>query len=250
MRYTKASDIQATTKMNMYGQDYVYSVSANMTTAYEVASKDSNGYNVKITLEAINSELSSNGVKMSFNSQKDTLNIDDTIFAKPLSDILGETDEVVVDSFGEITKSDTSLMYRKAREYITSTLLSGNDYSIGKTLDIVFRFKDSVKVGVTWRDSVEMEDGFRIDTFKIDNIYNKVIYVSINSQVSRSLPVQQGVLIARAHFVGTTNTVLKVSAETGLIQTRAMNTHIQSKINVNDMDIPISSDIQFKEVIQ
>lgn|GEM_PF-5051234 len=250
-RYSKTSDVAATTQMNLYGQNYVYAVTANIKTDYDIIEKTANGYQVQITLDAINSELSSNGVKMSFNSQKDTLaNMEDTVFAKPLSDILGETDNVVVDSAGSILQSDTSQTHRKAAEYVTSTLLFGNDYSIGKKLDIIFHFKDSVKVGTTWIDSVSTKDGFKIDTFSVEKIVNKIITVVVKGKVSRTLPVQQGTTTAMAHFSGNTNTVLQIAESTGIIYSRKMQTNIQSHINVNGADIPISSQIQLNEVVQ
>ncbi|WP_447642903.1 MULTISPECIES: hypothetical protein [Chitinophagaceae] len=250
-RYTKTSDVNATTKMQLYGQDYVYSVSANIKTDYDVIWKDASNYKIKITLDAINSELSSNGVKMSFNSQKDTLDDEtDSIFAKPLSDILGETDNVIVDSTGKILQSDTSEIHRKANEYITSTLLLGNDYSIGKKLDIAFDFKDSIKVGTTWSDSLHTEDGFRIDTFRVEKVSNKVISVSMKGQLGRTLQVHQGGNTALAHFVGYSEATLQVAPSTGIIGNRVMHTYIQSQFKVNNVDIPISSDIQLTEVVQ
>ncbi|PZP49775.1 MAG: hypothetical protein DI598_07060 [Pseudopedobacter saltans] len=250
--YTKTSDVSATTKMVLDGQEYAYAVSASMKTDYNILSKDSERYAIKITLDAINSELSSNGVKMSFDSQKDTLaNIEDTIFAKPLSDILGESNKVLVDSTGEILESDSSQIHRKAAEYITSTLLSGNDYTIGKRLDIIFHFKDSVKVGTTWIDSMAVDkDGMRVDTFSVEKIFNKVVYVNVNGYVKRTLPVQQGSTVAMAHFEGSSNAVLHVSQFTGIVNSRKMKTLIHSQINVNNKSIPISSEIQLSEVVQ
>ncbi len=249
-RYTKTSDVQATTTMRLYGSEYIYAVNANMETDYDVVSQSSNGYKVKITLESINSQLSSNGVKMSFNSKKDSLTDSDSVFAKPLSDILGETDNVLVDSTGDILSSDTSATHQKANEYVTSTLLLGNDYSVGKKLDIVFHFKDSVRVGLTWSDSTHSFDGLRMDTFKIEKIANNVVFVSVKGQISRTLPVQQGGVETLAHFEGTSESTLQVSAISGVIKNRVMKTHIQSQINVNNVEIPISSDIQLNEVVQ
>lgn len=251
-QYIKNSDVAATTKMQLYGQEYVYSVTANMKTDYKITGKSKDGYTVKITLDAINSELSSNGVKMSFDSQKDTVtNIEDTIFAKPLSDILGETSTITTDTLGAILLTDTAQIHRKAAEYITSTLLSGNDYTIGKRLDIIFPFKDSVKVGATWVDSVSVgEDGIRIDTFKVEKIFNKVINISVNGIVRRTLPVQQGRTVAMAHFEGYSNATLIVSQITGIVSNRKMKTVIHSQMKVNNIDIPISSEIQLNEVVQ
>lgn len=249
-RYTKTSDVQATTTMRLYGSDYVYSVNANMETNYDVDTKSSDGYKIKITLQSINSQLSSNGVKMSFNSKSDSLNDADSVFAKPLSDILGETDNVLVDSLGDILSSDTSAMHQKANEYVTSTLLLGNDYSVGKKLDIVFHFKDSVQVGAVWSDSTHSDDGVRMDTFRIEKIAKNVVFVYVTGRLNRTLPVQQGNVQTLAHFEGTTESTLQVSQMSGIIKSRVMKTHIQSKINVNDMEIPINSEIQLNEVVQ
>ncbi|MFT4204445.1 MAG: hypothetical protein QM610_11115 [Chitinophagaceae bacterium] len=250
-RYTKTSDIEATTKMSVYGQEYTYSVIASLKTDYEVVAKYDTGYKIKITLDAVNSQLTSNGVTMSFNSQQDTLRDMDTIFAKPLSDILGETDLVRIDSLGNILASDTSELHRKANEYITSTLLLGNDYSVGKRLDMVFHFRDSVAVGATWIDSFRSgDDGMRIDTFTITKIYNHIVYVSVKGHLSRSLPVQQGGNVTIAHFVGDTEAALQVAEDSGVINNRLMKTHIQSRVKVNNTEIPIVSDIQLKEVVR
>ncbi len=249
-RYVKTSYVQATTTMKLYGQDYTYSVVADMQTDYDVVSNSARGYNIRITLESINSQLSSNGVKMSFNSKKDTLNDTDSIFAKPLSDILGETDNLWVDSLGEILLSDTSALHRKANEYVTSTLLLGNDYSVGKKLDIIFDFRDSLKTGATWSDSVQYGEGFRVDTFRIEKIFNKIVYVSVKGKVNRTLPVQQGGTLALAHFNGFTESTLQVSQSSGIIKNRVMKTRIQSQINIDKAEIPISSEIQLNEVVQ
>ena len=250
--YVKSSDVTASTKMNIDGQDYTYAISANIKTDYFVAKKDSNGYKVNITLNAINTELSSNGVKISFDSQKDTLtNIEDTVFAKPLSDILGKTNQVTIDSLGNILSSDTSQLQKKALQYVTSTLLSGNDYTIGKQLDIIFPFKDSIKIGTTWIDSVAVgNDGLRVDTFTINKIFNNLIYVSVNGKVKKTLPVQQGSHIAFAHFEGNSTSELQVALNTGIVINRKIKTNIHSLINVNKIDIPISSEIQMNEVVQ
>lgn len=249
LHISKYSDVQATTRMNVFGQDFTYAVTANMQMDYDFLAKNDKGYDLSIMLAAINTQLSSDGVTMSFNSTRDTANVD-TIFAKPLSDILGKTDKMTIDSFGYILSSDTSDLHKRANEYLTSTLLLGNDYTAGHRLDLLFNLGDSVAIGESWTDSVKITGGQRIDTFMVDKVLNNVVYISSRGTVSRNLQIKQGEKKMEALFEGTTEGRMQVASATGLINSRNMQLKLHSQVQVNGQSIPINSEVTLNEHIQ
>lgn len=249
-QFTKSSDVTSTTQMSLNNQNYNYSINAHFESGYEIVDVlDSGLYDIKFSLNVINTEVSTNGVKMRFDSQNDSLNTD-SIIAKPLSDILGKSFHFIVNKNGYIVTADTSILLKKANTYMANTLLNGYGMKAGDKLDILFDDLDSISdVGKQWVDTLNAPDGQRITNYTVEKIFNQNVLLNQIGTLNKILQIEKESFRTNALFEGNFSGKVNLYKNTGLITERTMDIQMNSSIEVGETKIPTTSHTVLKETI-
>lgn len=251
-KFSKETHITSSTEMNANGQAFEYDIEANIYTSYNITSTHKNGFVIGITIDSMTTSLTSNGVSFKFDSN-DTTKIDssDEVFAKPLFDIVSKTAFVQIDSLGKIVKVDSTLADKKAKDFISSMILTGNDFSIGSTFELIQTLPDSVAQGKSWLQNIEKDFGKSNTQFTLSHWDKRYGVIQLNGDIQRQMLFEKEGASTPTTFSGDLSGKIEFMMPSHLITQRNYVLHLNAEIDLNATKIPVTSKTDmFEKIIQ
>lgn len=246
----KNTEVQSITTMEAYGQKFEYEVNANMKTLFHVVRIETNRIYIDITIDSMQSELSSNGVKMKFNSQEPVTD-SNNVFAQPLLDIVGKSYAIVLDSNGLIVQTDTSTWEKKAKDYMAGLVLTGNNLEIGSRFELFQDLPDdTIITGRTWLDSTRRDDGVVNNQYKVLSSLGNNLKVAINGNVAQKVTAIRDGIDTQSQLQGIVEGTLECNKNSGWISKRQMQILMHGNMSLQGTSFPTRSQTTILESVK
>lgn len=255
--FTKGQQLErvAAIKMNigmeMMGQTIDINNSNTVTTLVEVKNASPKEAAVASTVKRVVTSMTGMGQEMAYDTDKKDGNAPAEL-AKKADELVGKTNNLVVDGKGLITSSDDTA--HKDADKSGFMGMSGGLVNVGNKAGAVYDLiaslpEKGVKVGDSWIDSVVTKEGKTVTTYKVVEVKGDEATISMDGTVTQNGQVENQGMTIDMNVQGRSKGNFIMEVATGVIKKRVAEVNATGSMEVAGQSIPFTMKINMDEGI-
>jgi len=255
--FTKGQQLErvAAIKMNigmeMMGQTIDINNSNTVTTLVEVKNASPKEAAVASTVKRVVTSMTGMGQEMTYDTDKKDGNAPAEL-AKKADELVGKTNNLVVDGKGLITSSDDTA--HKDADKSGFMGMSGGLVNVGNKAGAVYDLiaslpEKGVKVGDSWIDSVVTKEGKTVTAYKVVEVKGDEATISMDGTVTQNGQVENQGMTIDMNVQGKSKGNFIMEVATGVIKKRVAEVNATGSMEVAGQSIPFTMKINMDEGI-
>ncbi|MDF2187426.1 DUF6263 family protein [Paraflavitalea sp. CAU 1676] len=235
--------------MDMMGQSIEINNTNTVTTLVEVKNASAKDFALASTVKRVVTSMAGMGQEMSYDTDKKDASAPSEL-TKKADELVGKTNNLVVDGKGVIISSDDSTT--KDSDKAAFMGMSGGLVNMGNKAGALYDLvanlpAKAVKVGDTWVDSVVTKEGKTVSNYKVLEIKGDEALVGVDGTVAQSGQVENQGMTIDLNMAGTAKGSYTLEVASGVIRKRLMEMNATGTMEVAGQSIPFTMKLNMDE---